>query len=42
MFSMVPNCISYDPTFAYELAVIIREGIRRMFTEQKMCSTILR
>ena len=35
MFSMVPNCISYDPTFAYELAVIIREGIRRMFTEQE-------
>ena len=30
MFDMVPNCISYDPTFAYEMAVIIRDGIRRM------------
>lgn len=30
MFDMVPNCITYDPTFAYEMAVIIRDGIRRM------------
>src|SRR6185503_10952480 len=30
----VPNCISYDPTFAYELAVIIQDGLRRMYTEQ--------
>jgi len=29
--STVPNCISYDPAFAYELAVIIHEGMRRMF-----------
>lgn len=29
--SVIPNCISYDPTYAYELAVIIREGLRRMF-----------
>ena len=28
--STIPNCISYDPTFAYELAVIFREGLRRM------------
>ena len=27
---LIPNCISYDPTFAYELAVIIQEGLRRM------------
>jgi len=27
----VPNCISYDPTYAYELAVIIQDGIRRMY-----------
>ena len=27
----IPNCVSYDPAFAYELAVIIREGIRRMY-----------
>jgi len=31
----VPNCISYDPTFAYELAVIIQDGLRRMYQEQE-------
>ena len=31
----VPNCISYDPAFAYELAVIIQDGLRRMLTEQQ-------
>ena len=31
----VPNCISYDPAFAYELAIIIEEGIRRMYREQE-------
>jgi pyruvate dehydrogenase E1 component len=31
----VPNCVSYDPAFAYELAVIIQEGIRRMYTNQE-------
>jgi pyruvate dehydrogenase E1 component len=31
----VPNCVSYDPTFAYELAVIIHDGMRRMFVEQE-------
>src|SRR5690606_9300957 len=35
MFTVVPNCISYDPTFAYELAVIIQDGMRRMFAEQE-------
>lgn len=35
MFSVVPNCISYDPTFSYELTVIIHEGLRRMFVEQE-------
>ncbi len=33
--STVPNCISYDPCYAYELAVIIRDGLRRMFVEQE-------
>jgi pyruvate dehydrogenase E1 component len=33
--STIPNCISYDPTFAYEVVVIIREGIRRMYEEQQ-------
>jgi pyruvate dehydrogenase E1 component len=31
--STVPNCLSYDPAFAYELAVIIQDGIRRMYGE---------
>ncbi len=31
----VPNCISYDPTYAYELAVIIQDGLRRMIGEQE-------
>jgi pyruvate dehydrogenase E1 component len=33
--STIPNCISYDPTFAYEVAVIIQDGIRRMYGEQE-------
>ncbi|MHB8717788.1 MAG: pyruvate dehydrogenase (acetyl-transferring), homodimeric type [Candidatus Dormibacteria bacterium] len=31
LFSAVPNCEVYDPAFAYEVAVIIREGLRRMY-----------
>jgi pyruvate dehydrogenase E1 component len=31
----MPNLIAYDPTFAYELAVIVREGIRRMYEKQE-------
>ncbi len=31
----VPNLVTYDPAFAYELAVIIRDGIRRMYEEQE-------
>ena len=31
----VPNCISYDPTFAYEVAVIVQDGLRRMVAEQE-------
>jgi pyruvate dehydrogenase E1 component len=33
--STVPNCIAYDPTYAYELAVIIHDGMRRMYVEQQ-------
>ncbi|RLA34533.1 MAG: pyruvate dehydrogenase (acetyl-transferring), homodimeric type, partial [Gammaproteobacteria bacterium] len=33
--STVPNCVSYDPTYAYELAVIIQDGLRRMMGEQE-------
>ncbi len=35
MSATVPNCISYDPTFAFELAVIIHDGMRRMYVEQE-------
>ena len=33
--STVPNCISYDPTFAYELAIIFQDGLRRMHDKQE-------
>jgi pyruvate dehydrogenase E1 component len=33
--STVPNCISYDPAYSYELAVIIHDGLRRMYQEQE-------
>jgi pyruvate dehydrogenase E1 component len=33
--STVPNCVTYDPTYAYELAVIIHDGMRRMFVNQE-------
>jgi pyruvate dehydrogenase E1 component len=35
LFSVVPNCRAYDPTFAYEVAVIVQEGLRRMLVEQE-------
>jgi pyruvate dehydrogenase E1 component len=31
----IPNCISYDPTFGYELAVVIQDGLRRMVQDQE-------
>ncbi|MEL7538978.1 MAG: pyruvate dehydrogenase (acetyl-transferring), homodimeric type [Pseudomonadota bacterium] len=33
--STVPNCVCYDPAYAYELAVIIQDGLRRMMEEQE-------
>ena len=33
--STIPNCLSYDPTFAYEVVTIIREGMRRMYEAQE-------
>ncbi|CAI1890742.1 MULTISPECIES: pyruvate dehydrogenase (acetyl-transferring), homodimeric type [Serratia] len=33
--SVIPSCVSYDPTYAYELAVIVQSGMRRMFVEQE-------
>ena len=35
MASMIPNCVSYDPTYAYELAVIIQDGLKRMYEKQE-------
>ncbi|OFW18124.1 MAG: pyruvate dehydrogenase (acetyl-transferring), homodimeric type [Acidobacteria bacterium RIFCSPLOWO2_12_FULL_66_10] len=36
LFAMAyPNCLAYDPAFAYEMAVIIEDGIRRMYVEQE-------
>ncbi len=35
LFSVVPNCRAYDPTFSYEVAVIIHDGLRRMAGEQE-------
>jgi pyruvate dehydrogenase E1 component len=33
--SVIPNCISYDPTYGYEIAVIVQDGMRRMVAEQE-------
>jgi pyruvate dehydrogenase E1 component len=33
--STIPNCISYDPAFGYELAIIIQEGLKRMYEKQE-------
>lgn len=35
MASMVPNCVSYDPTYSYELAVIIQNGLQRMYVDKE-------
>ena len=35
MANMIPNCISYDPSFQFEVAVIVQDGLRRMFAEQE-------
>jgi pyruvate dehydrogenase E1 component len=33
--STIPNCVAYDPAYAYEMAVIVQDGLRRMFAEQQ-------
>ncbi len=35
--STIPNCVSYDPAYAYELAVIVQDGLRRMYQEKQNC-----
>ncbi len=37
MAAAIPNCISYDPTYAYELAVIVQDGMKRMFEAGEKC-----
>ena len=32
---LIPNCVTYDPTYGYEIAVIIRDGLRRMYEENE-------
>lgn len=34
-FGSIPNCVSYDPTFSYELAIIIQDGLKRMYQQQE-------
>ena len=33
--NLIPNCITYDPTYAYELTVIIQDGMRRMYGDKE-------
>jgi pyruvate dehydrogenase E1 component len=33
----IPNCRAYDPTFSYEVAIVLQDGVRRMLHEQEDC-----
>src|SRR3954467_5637137 len=33
--ALIPNCVAYDPTYNYELATIIQDGLRRMYFDQE-------
>src|SRR5207245_2006371 len=33
--SVIPNCVVYDPAFAYEMAVVVKDGLRRMYGEHE-------
>jgi pyruvate dehydrogenase E1 component len=35
MANTIPNCVSYDPTYAYEVAVIVHDGMKRMYEQQE-------
>ncbi len=37
MATTIPNCYSYDPTYGYELAVILQNGLQRMYGEKENC-----
>jgi pyruvate dehydrogenase E1 component len=33
--NLIPNCVTYDPTYGYEVAIIVQDGLRRMYTENE-------
>jgi pyruvate dehydrogenase E1 component len=35
MSATIPNCVSYDPTYSHEVAIIVQDGLRRMYAEQE-------
>lgn len=35
--AMIPNCRTYDPTYAHEVAVIVQDGLKRMFADRENC-----
>ena len=35
LYSVIPNCVCYDPTYAYEMAVIVQDGLKRMYQEKR-------
>jgi pyruvate dehydrogenase E1 component len=37
MANMIPNCRAYDPTFGYELTIIIQDGLKRMYQDKENC-----
>lgn len=37
MANMIPNCVAYDPTYSYELTVIIQDGLKRMYADKENC-----
>lgn len=37
MANLIPNCVAYDPAYAYELAVIIQNGLKRMYQDKENC-----
>src|SRR5690554_540084 len=35
LYSVIPNCVTYDPTYAYEMAVIVQDGLKRMYEDKE-------
>jgi pyruvate dehydrogenase E1 component len=35
MAATIPNCVAYDPTYSYEVAVILHDGLKRMYVDQE-------